>query len=130
MEADDVERWRKLLMERREELLGEGDVKIDPNRRDPSSTPDEDEQPLNEMNQVIASKRNKNRALQLQRITAALTRLREDPEGFGECQECGEPIPERRLELMPWALYCVACQSRLDPRQANYRRTHANDYLD
>jgi len=130
MDAEDIQRWRERLVARRDELLGEGDVRIDPNRKDPSSTPDEDEQPLNEMNQVIASKRNKNRALELQRITAALARLDDDPESFGECQECGEDIPERRLELMPWALYCVACQSSLDPRQANYRRSHVGDFLD
>jgi RNA polymerase-binding transcription factor DksA len=27
--------------------------------------------------------------------------------GYGECEVCGEPIPEERLEVRPWALRCV-----------------------
>jgi len=31
---------------------------------------------------------------------------------FGLCQECGGPIPEARLKIRPYALYCVKCKSR------------------
>jgi DnaK suppressor protein len=27
---------------------------------------------------------------------------------YGTCEECGEPIPEGRLEARPWATRCVA----------------------
>lgn len=27
--------------------------------------------------------------------------------GYGECEVCGEPIPEERLEVLPWAVRCV-----------------------
>ena len=129
MEAEDVERWRVRLEARLRELREEGDVSIDPNRPDVVDKVDEDAQPLNEMNQVIASRRNRQRALEVERIQAALARLRRDPEEFGECQDCGELIPEGRLEVMPWALYCVACQSeRSGPR--GKRRRHAGDFLD
>jgi len=40
-------------------------------------------------------------------IEAALERLEEGE--FGICQGCGEQIPQRRLEALPWARYCVAC---------------------
>jgi RNA polymerase-binding transcription factor DksA len=26
---------------------------------------------------------------------------------YGRCEVCGEPIPEERLEVRPWALRCV-----------------------
>ncbi len=26
---------------------------------------------------------------------------------YGRCEECGEPIPEERLEARPWAAKCV-----------------------
>ena len=39
--------------------------------------------------------------------------------GFGAdqvyvCRECGEPIGEGRLKVMPFATRCVACQASLE----------------
>ncbi len=31
---------------------------------------------------------------------------------YGKCQDCGSPIPPARLEVRPYALYCVKCKSR------------------
>ena len=36
---------------------------------------------------------------------------------YGECVDCGQPIPAERLKAHPTALRCVACQSR-------YEKTH------
>jgi DnaK suppressor protein len=37
--------------------------------------------------------------------------LRRDEEGeFGLCVECGEPVQKKRLEAVPWARHCMACQ--------------------
>lgn len=125
----DVERWRLLLLEKRDALIEEGDVGIDPNRSDPTERPDEDAQPLNEMNQVIASKRNKQRALVLEKVKNALARLEQDPDEFGYCLDCEEPIKQGRLEVMPWALYCVRCEDRRNPR-VSHRRRHILDFDD
>jgi DnaK suppressor protein len=35
---------------------------------------------------------------------------------YGICVDCGEAIPERRLEALPDALRCVPCQSKVDRR--------------
>ena len=35
-------------------------------------------------------------------------------ESAGECDECGEPIPERRRAALPGVRTCVACQSERD----------------
>lgn len=40
-------------------------------------------------------------------------------EGAAECEECGEPIPERRREALPGVRTCVACQSERDRRPAS-----------
>jgi DnaK suppressor protein len=29
---------------------------------------------------------------------------------FGECADCGGEIESKRLEAIPWARYCIACQ--------------------
>jgi DnaK suppressor protein len=121
---------RARLVARRDELIAQGDERLEPNRRDPSEMADEDEQPLNEMNQVIASRRNKQRALELGRVIAAIRKIDADPDEFGECLECGEEIPIRRLELMPWATHCVKCKGARDDTGRGYRRSHIGDYID
>jgi len=47
-------------------------------------------------------------------IEDALTRIRH--EGFGICEECGEPISKARLEAVPWARRCRDCKERQDSR--------------
>ncbi|MGC5022461.1 TraR/DksA family transcriptional regulator [Micromonospora sp. DT47] len=39
--------------------------------------------------------------------------LRRMSEGsYGSCEGCGGDIPLARLEVLPWAQYCVPCQQR------------------
>ena len=42
-------------------------------------------------------------------IAEAVARL--DDDTFGTCTNCGNPIPEVRLEIRPYAPTCVACAS-------------------
>ena len=30
---------------------------------------------------------------------------------YGECDACGDVIPDGRLEIHPWAVLCVPCAS-------------------
>ena len=39
--------------------------------------------------------------------------------GFGICMECGQPIPEARLKVRPYAVYCVKCKSRHEEMMKN-----------
>lgn len=124
----DLEAHREKLLSLRDEILREAAAPVEPTRRDPAKVGmDEDEQPLAEMLQVIASSRNRNRAAKLARIEAALRRIDETPEDFGLCQECDEPIAQRRLAAMPYVELCVNCQAGRDtPRDG--RRRHLTDY--
>jgi DnaK suppressor protein len=36
---------------------------------------------------------------------------------YGKCVDCGESIPEARLEVMPWAPYCLKDQAAHDEAQ-------------
>jgi RNA polymerase-binding transcription factor len=33
---------------------------------------------------------------------------------YGECEQCGNVINERRLEAVPWAQHCIVCQEKLE----------------
>ncbi|MGL6279700.1 MAG: TraR/DksA family transcriptional regulator [Gaiella sp.] len=47
-------------------------------------------------------------------IDAALARI--DAGTYGSCTSCGEPIPEERLDAVPYATLCVACK-RVEERR-------------
>ena len=49
---------------------------------------------------------------QLYQIDSALRRLYKDPQVFGKCELCGEPILWERLEALPYATLCIACKER------------------
>lgn len=128
MDTHELDAFRARLIALRDALRDTGPHKLDPNRTDDIGKRDEDHQPLNEMLQVIASNRNKNRAGDLRRIEAALARIDRDPEDYGLCIECEEPIPRRRLELMPAVELCVRCQSEQEAGPSAGRRRHLTDY--
>ena len=128
MKASELVRWKKRLFDLRVEILAEGDVAIEPARKDEARVgSDEDEQPLVEMSQVIASKRNRARTDVLARVNRALARIENEPELFGLCQECEEPIG-KRLEAMPYVEFCVECQQASDGVPKPGRRRHLLDF--
>jgi DnaK suppressor protein len=45
-------------------------------------------------------------------IKAALERIRSGE--YGHCGRCGDPIEPRRLQALPWAANCVACQQEVE----------------
>ena len=126
----DSAKYRRLLVTMRDELIAQGDVEIEAEEDgDVVRKPDEDAAPLAEMNQVIASNRNRARVARLAELEAALTRLDDDPEGFGLCEDCDEPIKTRRLELMPWVRLCIECQGqREQAAERRGTRKHLTDF--
>lgn len=113
----------------KDEIVQAGAAKIEPNRRDPTVVGgDEDEQPLNEMSQAIASGRNRARAGSLSQIEAALQRLEGDPDLYGLCQECEEEIGAGRLSVVPYAELCTECQRKKDGLRQPTSRRHLTDY--
>ena len=49
---------------------------------------------------------------QLIQVDQALRAI--DDGTYGTCDECGEPIEEKRLKAVPWATYCLGCQELAD----------------
>jgi len=64
----------------------------------------------------VAAEKGENRVLAnqlhdtLQDIDRALHKL--EAGGFGACEDCGNPIPDTRLEAMPATKWCIDCASR------------------
>lgn len=111
MSPEELDRFRQLLRQLREELLATSDV-----RDQSSGTVHLDQQSVGRLSRMDAlqgqalARAGKARAeRQLKMIEAALTRI--ENEEYGECAECGEPINPRRLEIDPTTPYCIDCAS-------------------
>jgi RNA polymerase-binding transcription factor len=51
-------------------------------------------------------------ATSLRNVRAALNRI--DEGSYGTCFECDEEISHKRLQAVPWATLCIACQEQAD----------------
>jgi len=58
-------------------------------------------------NQAMAKAQQVRRNTEAQSLNAALVRISEGD--FGYCEDCGEDIAVRRLELNPAATKCISC---------------------
>ncbi len=50
----------------------------------------------------------------LTEVQRALKRIEDGT--YGKCVTCGQPIPEKRLEAIPWAARDVKCEEQLERR--------------
>jgi DnaK suppressor protein len=55
----------------------------------------------------------------LSAIDEALLRIEDGT--YGTCEECGKKILKERLKIMPFARYCVACQSDIEKQAAKMK---------
>jgi DnaK suppressor protein len=52
------------------------------------------------------------RRRELRALEQALSRMADGT--YGECEECGESIDPRRLEVQPVSRWCIKCASKLE----------------
>ena len=55
----------------------------------------------------------------LRQVELALSRQQSGT--YGICIRCEEPIAEKRLKAIPWAVYCLDCQETVDQWRAQMR---------
>ncbi len=111
MTEQETERFRHLLLARREELAALSEASAE--KRKPVEL---DQQSVGRLSrqdalqqQAMAKAQETRRAAELRKIEAALERI-EDGE-YGWCAECGEAIAVKRLEIDLTAARCTACAS-------------------
>ncbi|GAB4346174.1 MAG: TraR/DksA C4-type zinc finger protein [Desulfobulbaceae bacterium] len=112
MTPEQLEHFRNLLEARRQELLESKDAARESTR--PVTLDQASVGRLSRMDamqgQAMAIEAQRRREIQLQRIQAALARIRSGD--YGLCAACEEEIAIRRLEADPAAPLCIACASR------------------
>jgi DnaK suppressor protein len=78
---------------------------------------DEFDRLQHQLNREVAIRKLDRESALLKHVEAALTRIEED--AFGICLRCEEDIPQKRLNAVPWAAYCVSCQEEVDRQRAS-----------
>jgi DnaK suppressor protein len=63
----------------------------------------------------------------LTEVERALKRIEEGT--YGRCVDCGKPIPEKRLQALPWAARCVQDEERLEQRNLSREELYNTDTL-
>lgn len=80
---------------------------------DDSEMPDPVDLAVNNYSKNVMLSVSENESRQLTLVNGAIERLEDDE--YGLCQNCEEEINPKRLNAVPWARYCLACQE-LDER--------------
>jgi len=110
MHAKELQRYKRLLVEKRQELLttstGEGSVIPGAGGRegDPVDQANADA----EAELQIRLHRTDGRLLRA--IEEAFARMRHGT--YGMCEDCKQPISKARLEAVPWTRHCLVCKER------------------
>lgn len=106
------DRYRQRLLEMKRERTRRL-RSIDRDIRHEGMSADWSEQASERENDEVLESLGNNSEKELQLIKNALRRI-EDGNYF-HCENCGEPIPEARLELLPFTPYCVDCAEEFEP---------------
>lgn len=105
--------YRQMLSEKKRELLVDLGVKFDAIAL-MGRVAEEDQAQMSHDEHIHLS-RNQHQYEVLKMIDEAVDRL--EAGDFGVCMRCEEQIPVKRLQVLPWAKYCVRCQERVSARE-------------
>jgi DnaK suppressor protein len=106
----DLQRFKKLLLAQREDLMGNarkvlsGDIHVDPD-----DFPDEMDTASSEVNLQFTGRLREREQGLLSKINSALEKIQSGE--YGSCVNCGEEIGLPRLKARPVAELCIDCKA-------------------
>ena len=116
MDKKRLEYYRKKLQAKREELL-----KIIARTEQGGRAADDDptvdlaDKAANSYTKEFLFGQTNHERFTLQLVNEALERIRTS--SFGVCANCEEEVQQKRLEAVPWARHCIACQEKQEQGQ-------------
>jgi DnaK suppressor protein len=117
VKAQDVENFRRKLLEMRRDLLGQVErKKIYSKEIGEDGIPDSGDVAAYSYSKEVLMGLGENERSKLRLVEEALAKI--DEGIYGVCERCEEAIPVKRLDLLPFTRYCVQCQSELEKESA------------
>jgi DnaK suppressor protein len=108
-----IARLKKILLKEREEIVGEVRQIFESSKEmGQDGIQDIGDEAANIYNKQILLSLTESERVRLQEMDEALDRIKAGT--YGICEECGEPIGLKRLEVRPVAKYCVPCLSKME----------------
>lgn len=108
MRASKLKELEKRLLEKRKELLSGVRTRSASRFETGSGTLDLADQAANAYTKEFLLSLGDAERRSLRQVDAALDKIRLGT--YGKCEKCGEEIAIKRLEALPFAEYCIACQ--------------------
>lgn len=108
MRPEKLEKYKNLLLERMNKLLGTAGQTLDKLSSEVDLFADPVDRAMSESSNIIElRKRDRERKL-LQKIKEAIQRTEDGT--YGVCEDCGEEISDSRLSARPEATLCINCK--------------------
>lgn len=109
MKKKDIDRFKKLLAERRQAIIDSADNMREQGMGfDPEDLPDEVDLASTEAGQSLNLRLRDRELVLLKKIDKTLKKI--DDGEFGVCERCGEEIGVKRLEARPVTDLCIRCK--------------------
>jgi DnaK suppressor protein len=119
MRARELNSFRKLLDERRQELMTEASRTVDGMGENREQFPDPTDRASLEGNRNLMLRiRDRERKL-ITKIDEALGRIEDGT--YGKCEECGQDIGIERLRARPVTTLCIDCKSLQEAQERKIR---------
>lgn len=113
MKRTELERFRKLLLAKRAELVDRvRAARSSETEESESEAPDLGDRALNTMSRDLIHQLSTSERDIVRRIEWALGRIEQG--GYGSCVHCGRAVQPGRLQAVPWAKHCIECQELQD----------------
>jgi len=111
-----IQKLKQILLHKREEIIG-GVMQIRASSQEMGQNGIQDtaDEASNLYTQQVLMSLNENQRGMLREVDEALDRIEEGT--YGICEGCGKPIAVRRLEIKPFAKYCVQCQDAIEKKR-------------
>ena len=106
---------RRVLIKTREEIVKEAKTEISKyikgeKRQLVETALDDGDWSVIDLSEDISLKQLSTHRENLLKIDEALRKLEEGT--YGKCEDCGEEISEKRLKVIPFAIYCIDCKEK------------------
>jgi len=106
-----IARFKRILLNEREQIIGEVKQICESSKEmGQDGIQDIGDEAANMYNKQVLLSLNENERMRLQEVDESLDRIENGT--YGICEECGEPIGLKRLEVRPVAKYCVSCKAK------------------